>query len=126
MNDTSKRLLSTAIGAALLGAAGCADAVTVNPRGTGQVLLFPYYTVNGGNQTLLTVVNTTSDVKAVKVRFREGLNSRDVLNFNVYLAAYDAWVAAVASVPGQDAAQLVTNDVSCTVPRLDTLALAQL
>lgn len=126
MNDTSKRLLSTAIGAALLGAAGCADAVTVNPRGTGQVLLFPYYTVNGGNQTLLTVVNTTSDVKAVKVRFREGLNSRDVLNFNVYLAAYDAWVAAVASVPGQDAAQLVTNDVSCTVPRLDTLSPAQL
>lgn len=122
----SKRLLGATIGATLFGATYGAGAVTVNPRGTGQVLLFPYYTVNGGNQTLVTVVNTTGDVKAVRVRFREGYNSRDVLNFNVYLAAYDAWVAAIASVPGQDAAQLVTNDVSCTVPRLDTLPPAQL
>ena len=51
--NASKRLLRAAIGVALSGTTCGAGAVTVNPRGTGQVLLFPYYTVNAGNDTAL-------------------------------------------------------------------------
>ena len=71
------------------------NAATAAPSGVGQVLLFPYYTVNGGNQTLLSVVNTTQRVKAVRVRFLEGRNSKQALGFNVYLAPFDTWTAAV-------------------------------
>jgi hypothetical protein len=52
--------------------------------------------------------------KALKIRFSEGKNGRDVLNFNVYLSPYDIWTAAVVNTP--DGAKLVTADKSCTAP----------
>jgi hypothetical protein len=109
--------LTTAIAAGVAGVAGLAsvaNAVNVNPDGLGQVLLFPYYTVNGGNQTLLSVVNTTASAKAVKVRFLESLNSAEVLDFNLYLSPFDVWTAAV--LPHAGGATLFTTDTSCTVP----------
>ena len=45
--------------------------------------------------TLLSVVNSTASAKAVKVRFLEGRNSREVLDFNLYLSAKDVWGAAL-------------------------------
>jgi hypothetical protein len=66
-----KNSLSTAVVAGIAGIAGLsgmANAVNVNPDGLGQVLLYPYYTVNGGNSTLVSIVNTTDQAKAVKVR----------------------------------------------------------
>jgi hypothetical protein len=82
----------------------------------GQVLIYPYYTTNDGNQTILSVVNTTDQAKAVKVRFKEGYNSREVLDFNLYLSKYDVWVAAIADVEG--VANVLIPDNSCTVPYL--------
>ena len=89
----------------------------LNPRGTGQVLIYPYFTVNH-QQTLVSVINTTAHGKALKVRFREGYDGRDVANFNVYLGPYDSWVGAVfdTSSDGTGAAAIATNDNSCTVP----------
>ena len=51
--------------AGVAGIAGTAQAVNMNPDGLGQVLIYPYYTANMGNQTLLSVVNTTNQAKAV-------------------------------------------------------------
>ncbi len=121
-----KNSLTAAVVAGVAGVAGLAsvaNAVNINPDGLGQVLIYPYYTVNGGNNTLLSVVNTTDEVKAVKVRFLESLNSREVLDFNLYLSPFDVWTAAVVSSTedGSGAAQLVTADRSCTVP--DVFAL---
>jgi len=124
----NRKNLTAAVLAGLAGAAGIvgsAQAVNINPDGLGQVLIYPYYTTNGGNQTILSVVNTSDDAKAVKVRFKEGKNSREVLDFNLYMSAYDVWTAAIS-----DAAQactpvegvvcaaptLYTADTSCTVP----------
>jgi hypothetical protein len=112
--------LTTALLAGLAGAAGLATtatAVNLNPDGLGQVLIYPYYTVNDGNQTLVSVVNTTNRVKAVKVRFLEGRNSKEVLDFNLYLSPFDVWAASVYSTGTTGPANLVTNDTSCTVPR---------
>ena len=122
----NRKNLTAAVLAALAGAAGIAgtaQAVNINPDGTGQVLLYPYYTANDGNQTLLTVVNTTEQAKAVKVRFLEGFNSREVLDFNLYMSHHDVWVAAVVDFgasTGQSGAQpyLMIPDNSCTVPYL--------
>ncbi len=102
--------------AGIAGIAGTAQAVNLNPDGLGQVLIYPYYTTNGGNDTLLSVVNTTDSAKAVKVRFLEGYNSREVLDFNLYLSPNDVWVAAITDDAG--APTLIIPDDSCTVPYL--------
>ncbi len=123
----NRKNLTAAVLAGLAGVArivGSAQAVNINPDGLGQVLIYPYYTVNAGNQTVLSVINTTSSAKAVKVRFLEGQNSREVLDFNLYLSAFDVWVAAIydqgqACIPEQECVAvptLVTPDTSCTVP----------
>ncbi len=93
-------------------------ALNVSPQGVGQVLLFPYYTVNGGNQTAITIVNTTAKAKAVRVRFRESHNARPVLAFNVYLSPFDVWTAALYAMDAEGAARLITSDRSCTAPRI--------
>lgn len=116
-----KNSLTTAVVAGIAGAAGLANvasAVNVNPDGLGQVLIYPYYTVNAGNATLVSVVNTTDEVKAVKVRFLEALNSREVLDFNLYLSPFDVWTAAVVATDDTGAGRLVTEDKSCTVPAI--------
>jgi hypothetical protein len=108
--------------AGLTGAAGMisvANAVNVNPDGLGQVLLYPYYTARGGNDTLISVVNTTSAGKAVKIRFIEALNSREVLDFNIYLSAFDVWTGSVTDLEEDglgDGPGIVTNDTTCTAP----------
>lgn len=98
-----------------------ANAVAVNPDGVGQVLLYPYYTTNNGQNTLLSVVNTSDIGKVVRVKFLEGYNGRDVFNANVWLAPHDVWSTAVFSLsqisgtpisnPGAGA---LVNDSSCS------------
>jgi hypothetical protein len=113
-----RKTLTTAVLAGLTGVAGMvsvSNAVNLNPDGLGQVLLYPYYSARGGNDTLISIVNTTDNAKSVKVRFLEALNSREVLDFNLYMSEYDVWVAAIT---GNDAGggTLIVPDSSCTVP----------
>jgi hypothetical protein len=115
--------LTTAVVAGIAGVAGIANmasAVNLNPDGLGQVLLYPYYTVNAGQGTLLSVVNTTGVGKVVKVRFLEGYNSREVLDFNLFLSRYDVWTANVFKLSdagqGGDGAAIFSSDNSCTAP----------
>ncbi len=113
-----RNTLTTAVLAGLTGMAGMvsvSNAVNVNPDGLGQVLLYPYYTARGGNDTLISIVNTTDGTKAVKVRFIEALNSREVLDFNLYLSPYDVWTAAITETSG-GGGKMMTADTSCTVP----------
>lgn len=120
MNTFKRKALFTAVLAGL-GAAGTAEAVYLNPNNTGQVLVYPYYTVQSANgnawNTYLSVVNTTTRAKAVKVRVLEGKTSAEVLDFNLFLSPNDMWTAAIIPGPGpDDAARMVTADVSCTNP----------
>ncbi|MEM9532923.1 MAG: hypothetical protein AAGA23_18525 [Pseudomonadota bacterium] len=110
------------------GLAGVANAVNLNPDGLGEVLIYPFYTVNGGNDTLLSVVNTTNTVKAVKVRFVDSKNSREVLDFNLYLSPFDVWTGVVTDPDGDDSgtAAVATSDQSCTVPSFFTQSDGQL
>jgi hypothetical protein len=110
-----KKILSVAVMAAL--GAGTAQAVNLSQDGTGEVLLFPYFTVQGGEETILSIVNTHDEVKAVKIRFRESYNSREVLDFNLYLSPYDVWTAKITD-DGNNGAKIITGDNSCTVPAI--------
>src|SRR3989442_791717 len=120
MNSFQRKWLYGALaGVGALGVTGTANAVSVNPNGLGQVLIYPYYTVNAdaaGNayNSLLSVVNTSTSAKAVKVRFLEGRNSREVLDFNLFLSKFDVWTAAI--IPSGAGAQVITTDNSCTIP----------
>ena len=116
-----RNTLTTAVLAGLTGLAGMvsvSNAVNVNPDGLGQVLLYPYYTTRGGNDTLISVVNTTSRGKAVKIRFLEALNSREVLDFNIYMSPYDVWTAVATNIEweGEERPGIRTFDTTCTVP----------
>lgn len=123
-----KSLYAALAGLGALGATGVAQAVSVNPEGLGQVLIYPYYTVrvvptglvgsDAAYNSLLSVVNSTGSAKAVKVRFLEGKNSREVLDFNLYLSAKDVWTTAI--IPTTDGAGIFTADKSCTIPKVST------
>jgi len=121
MNSFQRKSLYAALaGAGALGVAGTASAVNVNPNGLGQVLIYPYYTVqstSSGNayNSLLSVVNSTASAKAVKVRFLEGKNSREVLDFNLFLSKHDVWTAAVLP-SSSGGGKVLTLDNSCTIP----------
>jgi hypothetical protein len=112
----SRPLVTALLAGTIAAALSCdANALGIDEDGVGQVLIYPYYTVNAGQQTLVTVISTDSRAKAVRLRFLEATNGRAVHAFNIYLAPYDTWTAAlVADASG--AARVVTNDTSCTVP----------
>lgn len=66
----------------------------VNPGGLGDALIFGYYNVKGGNLNFLRIVNTsTNQGIGGKIRFREGKDSNEVLDFFVCLSAGDQWSA---------------------------------
>lgn len=116
--NLKRNLLSAAVLSTL--AVGTANAVHLSETGTGEVLLFPYYTVrsvdNNAFNTYIHITNTTNLPKAVKVRFREAKNSREVLDFNLYLSANDMWVGVIE--PTADGAKISTPDKSCTAPAI--------
>ncbi|MEO7254027.1 MAG: hypothetical protein ABIZ64_07280 [Casimicrobium sp.] len=117
-----KALISALAGASAFAMAGVANAVYVNQDGLGQALIYPYYTVRAGNVTLLSVVNTTAQAKAVKVRFLEGKNSQEVLDFNLFLSAKDVWTGLVNATAG--GAAIYTADKSCTNPAIPAAGAA--
>jgi hypothetical protein len=121
----SHKMLAASLSLALGALASLpAEAIHLSTDGRGQVLIYPYYTVNGGNATLISVVNTTEEVKALRVRFREAMNGQEVWQFNLYLGPLDVWTGALTGASEAldpihaAAAALQTSDRSCTVPQM--------
>lgn len=116
-----KKSLSQAIAlATLLGAAAYTQAaVTVSENGLGGALLYPLYTVEQGNTTLVSVTNTTDEFKAIKIRFLEGMNSAEVLDFHLYLSPKDVWNGSIVAT--ENGAKIIANDTSCVAGVTDQL-----
>lgn len=67
----------------------------VNPGGSGDALIYGYYNVRGA-WDFIRVVNTSSTRGVgAKVRFREGRNSNEVIDFGICLSSHDQWTAWV-------------------------------
>lgn len=124
-----KTKLSLALSTALLGVGmmGHVQAVpSLGEDGLGDAALFPYYSAQGGWQTFIRLINTSNEAMAVKVRFREQANSRDVLDFVVLLSPNDMWgawtdgAAATDNHGTPDSPGIRTRDTSCLVPGVDT------
>ena len=114
---TMSLALTTALaGGALMGMSAPAQAVNIAQDGLGEVLIFPYYTTREGWSTYFNVTNTSDRTVIAKVRWREGVNSREVRDFNIVLSPYDVWTAATVNTA--DGAKMVTSDNSCTAPQL--------
>jgi hypothetical protein len=111
-----KKLMPLAVGAAIAASSAQAQ-MYLNNDGTGEMLVFPFYSAEAGNTTNVNIVNTTDVAKAVKVRIIEGENSQEVLDFNVYMSARDHFSFAIAATE-EGGGSLVTNDNTCTVPQL--------
>ena len=112
-----KNVISLAVAASVASGAAVAG-MYVSPEKTGEVLMFPFYNADNGNATNFHVVNTTGDVKAVKIRFVEYKNSDEVLDFNLYLSKHDHFAFGVIKDPNGTGAAVITSDNSCTVPEL--------
>jgi hypothetical protein len=94
-----------------------ATTLEVNTDAIGHSLLYPYYTVQGDNYTLFSLVNTDMlNGKAVKVRFRGAENSDDVYDITVLLSPGDVWNANITR-DANNTATLTTADKSCTLPQ---------
>lgn len=114
---------ASAIAAVLAAAAATSPAYAVNhsDTGLGDFALSPYYTVRAGYDTNISVVNTSDVyVASFKIRFREGSNSRDARDFNVYLSPNDVWTATVTMGADGETPILRTADQSCTAPWVGT------
>jgi hypothetical protein len=95
-----------------------AHGMTLNPRGVGQVLIYPYYTVNAHQQTLFTLTNATENGKAVQVTFREAYDGRVVYAQDIFLGANQSWDAGVFALRdigvNDDGVGITSNDKTCT------------
>lgn len=94
-----KMFRGAAVAAAIAGsmAAYNAQAVNLATDGIGEVAIAPFYTVRDGWSTLINLTNTQNVPVAVKVRFHEAHNSRDVLDFTVLMSAFDVFTGIVTA-----------------------------
>lgn len=116
MNDKKALALAVMAASACSLSPGYA-AMYVSDQGTGETLIFPFYSAENGNDTFLSLANPTSTHKAVKVRILEAQNSQEVLDFNLYLSPEDHFSFALTA-NGEGGAKLLTRDNSCTVPAI--------
>lgn len=111
--------IAMAVAAAMGGLAmtTTAHAVNLAVDGMGQMLSTPYYGVRDGWNTVFSITNTSdTDTVAAKVRFHEGYNSRDALDFVVVLSpndVFNGYLTQTANGP-----TFYTQDKSCTVPEI--------
>jgi hypothetical protein len=109
-----RRTLAAAAAALIISASQAAHIAT---HGVGQALIYPYYSVRSGTASVFVVFNHTDRAKALKVRFIESKASKETLDFNLYVSPFDVWSAVVTSDTA-GGARVITNDKSCTTPRI--------
>lgn len=111
-----RSILNSALLAALASMASPASAdIRMAYDGRGDALYLPYYTVENGKSTLLSVRNESTQTTSAIVRFVEALNGQGVLYFLIQLPAGATWTGAVVA-EGEDGARLVSDSDVCTTP----------
>lgn len=108
---------SNALAIGEIAGATAGSTMTYSADGIGHELVFPYFSVQGDNATLLNITNTdTANGKLVKVRFRGAANSDDLFDFQLLLSPGDVWTGSLTQNASTGVALLKTVDTSCTLP----------
>ncbi|MEO9102739.1 MAG: hypothetical protein ABI212_11860 [Burkholderiaceae bacterium] len=111
------------VSVASTGAAGGLSATTATKLsiqrggGSAHMSLIPYFSTQGGNSTLINLVNMDMvNGKTVKVRFRGAGNGDSLFSFTLLLAPRDTWAMNVSSDGGNGTSFATVTDKSCTLP----------
>jgi hypothetical protein len=108
--------------AVAMGASAVSDealAVNKSDNGLGDAAFVPYYTVREGTDSYIHLTNTSNQyVIAVKIRWRDAMNSRDARDFDVILSPNDVWTGVVTMDADGQTPILKTVDQSCTAPAI--------
>ncbi|MET1080909.1 MAG: hypothetical protein ABWY06_23090 [Pseudomonas sp.] len=115
-NLFQKNFLASACAALATSTSVPAQAVNMSQTGQGQVLIFPYYTVRGGHDTYLSLLNSSDVPTLVTVRFWTSIDSVRASSFDLYLAPHDQWTGGITATVG--GAKLISSDRSCTEPSI--------
>lgn len=91
-----------------------AGPVELSADNQGQALIVPLWTVEAGNDTLVSVRNNSDWAVAVKVRIIDDFGG-EFAAFNLYLNDDDSWSGALTA--SSTGAELVTRDGSCLLSR---------
>jgi len=110
--------IAASLGTATAALSPAAHAINLAESNVGEYLIFPYYTVRNGIDSFVTITNTSNRTVIVQIRFREGVNTRDVRDFSIILSPRDVWSASVTRNPDDSAARVQTTDTTCTAPLL--------
>ena len=117
MTKVKKTALSLAMAAAMGGMVSSAHAVNLATDGLGDVLLYSYYTARNGWNSLIHITNTSNVATvALKVRFQEAQNTRDVLDFTLVLSPNDVWTGYVTNTDGGPRLKQSSGETSCISP----------
>lgn len=96
--------------------AAMAGPVELSADNQGQALIVPLWTVEAGNDTLISLRNNSVIPVAVKVRIIDG-EGFELLAFNLYLNDDDSWSGALTAT--ELGAALISRDESCVLPLLE-------
>lgn len=108
-------LIAVAVAASIGLATPAAAQLRISTSGLGDAVYVPYYTVEEGRDSLLTVSNSSDQPSMVRVLFAEAQNGQNVLNFNVYLPGRSVWSASLTAITN-GGARLSSQSAVCTVP----------
>lgn len=96
--------------------AAMAGPVELSADDQGQALIVPLWTVEAGNDTLISLRNNSTIPVAVKVRIIDG-EGFELRAFNLYLNDDDSWAGALTAT--ELGAALISRDESCVLPVLE-------
>jgi len=117
------RSLTRLVAAALLALASTPAFAVVerSNTGIGGALVVPYWTVNAGNDSLISIHNEGLRPVAVKVRTL-GENGEIERVFSLYLDPMDTWVGAYTKIFtfGVELVDFINNDTSCYIDGFST------
>lgn len=92
-------------------------AVSLDTSGNAaQALIVPYYTVNNGFESFITIKNNKNDYKALKVRIRDSKFGLDILDFNVFVPPNADFELIIRPQDGGGAVASYNNSL-CSLPK---------
>lgn len=93
------------------------EMVSIAETGVGDLLIFPLYAALDGFSTKISVVNTAPEQSTVaKVVIRKYDDSKEILNFYIYLSPSDMWTGYIYYSPAQNQVRVFSDDDSIMHP----------